>query len=78
LLPAFRELSENGGGNAIAFDYQRLHDRWFEDESQQRLEEVQKRALEVSEIAVSEAPYKRALIDKWTKFVYSRYEGNSV
>jgi hypothetical protein len=60
--------------NRLEADYERLWNRWYQDGAEEEYEALVKRASEASETATAEAPYDEKLIEKWTSFVYERYQ----
>ncbi len=57
----------------IQDDYEQLWNHWYADDAENVLREILKRSREASEIA-AQAPYNEKLIEKWTTFVYQRYQ----
>lgn len=60
----------------IQDDYERLWNEWFADGAEEALQEILKRSRDASE-ASTQAPYNEKLIEKWTGFVYDRYQPTS-
>lgn len=58
--------------NQLAMDYERLWHHWQDDDAEEIYKQLQARALEASQIG-TEAPYKEALIEKWTARVREKY-----
>jgi len=59
--------------NHLSADYERLWNHWREDDAENVLQELLKRAREASEIG-TEMPYDSKLVEKWQKMVYSRFQ----
>src|ERR1035437_9545422 len=54
----------------LCMDYEALWNHWYDDNAEEVLHELGKRAREASELGV-EMPYDQPLIDKWENKVYS-------
>jgi hypothetical protein len=63
--------------NHLTADYEWLWNHWRDDDADQVLADLVKRASEASEIA-TEMPYDEDSIDKWEQIVYSRFGQTSV
>jgi hypothetical protein len=59
--------------NHLSADYERLWNHWQEDDAEQVLEDLLRRAREASETG-TEMPYDSKLVEKWQKMVYSRFQ----
>ena len=57
----------------IQDDYERLWNHWYADDAEETLQEILKRSREASETS-TRAPYNERLMEKWTGFVYERYQ----
>jgi hypothetical protein len=51
--------------NVLSADYERLWHHWYEDDAEERLDEILRRDREASQTGTVEAPYDESLIDKW-------------
>ncbi len=60
--------------NHLCSDYERLWNHWYDQDAEQSLGELLKRAREVSEKGTTDAPYEPDLIQKWFEFVNDRYQ----
>jgi hypothetical protein len=63
--------------NRLSADYERLWEHWFDDDAEQVLTELQKRARDASEMG-TEMPYNEDSRDKWENLVYSRFNQATV
>ena len=69
-VPAMAKL--HSSWDHLANEYERLWQRWYEPDAEDKLEALQQRARDLSEAGVR-APYKIDRVDHWGRFVYSRY-----
>ena len=53
----------------IENDRRRLWNHWYEDDAESRLKEIESRDADASQIAITDAPYNKGLIQKWKIFV---------
>jgi hypothetical protein len=58
--------------NQLSMDYDSLWNHWYEDDAEQRLRELSRRANEASGLGVK-MPYDETIVDKWMERVYSRF-----
>lgn len=58
--------------NQLYAEYEHLWNHWSDDDADSTLAALLKKARDASEIA-TEMPYDEALIQKWSKIVYSRF-----
>lgn len=57
----------------ISSGYERLWNRWSEEDAHEQISELMVRSHQASETGTTEAPYIPELLDKWADHVYSRY-----
>ena len=62
--------------NHLSADYENLWNHWYEDDAEEVLERLLRRAREASE-AGTELPYNEKLIEKWGERVYSKFGHNA-
>ena len=60
--------------NALSDEYDRLWHHWEDADSEKTLYELLKRGRDASQLASTDAPYKKALMDRTQKLVFSRYQ----
>jgi hypothetical protein len=70
---AFKMAKLHAAWNQISDEYDRLWNHWSEDGAEAVLEDIQKRARDVSEECTTEAPYKPKLMEKWQEHVNALY-----
>jgi hypothetical protein len=54
-------------------DYRLLWNHWYEEEAEDTLKDILFRSREASQLAITDAPYKIALVNKWRTFVHQEY-----
>ncbi len=59
--------------NQIETDKRRLWNSWFEDGSEAKLAEIESREANLSQLAVTDAPYNEKLLQKWREVVNKQY-----
>ena len=59
--------------NRLSAEYEQLLTHWQDQDAEERLEEIIKRARDASEIG-TEMPYDQQLLDKWEKLIFSRFQ----
>ena len=57
----------------IEDERRRIWAKWYEDDAELKLREVEARAADASQTAVTEAPYNEDLLNKWASFVYKQH-----
>lgn len=63
--------------NHLSSDYENLYHHYQDENACEKLEALLQRARDASERGV-EMPYDERKIEKWTKFVYARFEAKPV
>src|SRR5439155_4193515 len=63
--------------NHLSADYERLWNHWRDDEAEEVLADLVRRAREASE-AGTEMPYDKDAINKWQEMVYSRFRHQAI
>lgn len=57
--------------NQLSTDLDLLWNRWYEDDAQERLRDISRRATEASGLGVK-MPFNEKLVDKWMERVYAK------